>query len=244
MATKTYSGVERFQATLAASGKPYKGSTETNPSPSIINEYPYNTGIERFQQIQQKIAASRQPTKVKDNTGNASAVKVATSNLSGIDSFLKVHETSKLPAQDQQSPVRNEQPTSAVDNQYPYNPPRQQAQEPIVTSSDGSRSSNPVQTDHDTSQPNQDNQSGIAKFQGIVSGSQTAPNKTSSNQYDNSGNLNLPGRNGEKPVDYVAMLETLQKYNDKEFGKASAYAGLTRLGNALGGHAEYQPWWS
>lgn len=92
MAIQQYSGVAKFQASLAASGKPYKGSTEmrdfggndssqnsfTKHNPSIISEYTYNMDTEKFKQIQQKIAASRQPTTFKDNTGDSTALKVTT----------------------------------------------------------------------------------------------------------------------------------------------------------------------
>lgn len=231
MAIKTESGVERFQAVLAASGKPYKGSTETNPNPGIISEYPHNMGgdkgIERFKQIQQKISDSRQPVKVTDKTGDSTAVHVATTKISGIENFQKVQETSKLPAQDQQSPVRNEQPTSSIDNSYPYNPQQQKAQEPIVTSSDGTQSSSTVSTDHDPA--NRTHQPYSNSYQ---------PHSTGTTQ-DNTANLKIADQQGYERVNYREMLEALSKYNDKEFGKSASYAGVTRLG----GNAEYQPWW-
>lgn len=78
-------------------------------------------------------------------------------NKYGLARFQSAIGTSKLPPQDQQNPVYNNNPNSLLDNTYPYNAPKQRATEPVVTSSDGTTSSK-------TEPAEQDYGSGVLKL--------------------------------------------------------------------------------
>lgn len=47
----------------------------------------------------------------------------------GIARYQSAIRTSLLPSQDQQNPVLNSNPNSTADNKYPYNTPKQRAQD-------------------------------------------------------------------------------------------------------------------
>lgn len=156
--------------------------------------------------------------------------------------FTSAIQTSKLPPQDQQNPVYNNNPNSSADNNYPYNPPKQMAQEPIVTSNDGTTSSKPEPAE-------QNYGSGVLKLQAKranlslqhdVQQPQTLPNP------DTSGNLSISKQqNNMQDANYKEMIPYLQKQANKDFNRMALYSGLSNLGSAISGsNTRYQEYWS
>lgn len=159
----------------------------------------------------------------------------------GIARFQAAIKTSLLPPQDQQNPVYNNNPNSAADNKYPYNPPQQRAQEPVVTSSDGTQSSKV--------QPAEQNYgSGVLRLQAALANRSLQRDvkqpQTLSNP-DNSANLGIAKEKlGMQDVNYKEMIPYLQKQANKDFNKMAMYSALSGLGNAISGSAGYQQYWS
>ena len=159
----------------------------------------------------------------------------------GIAKFQAAFKRANLPPQDQQNPVYNNNPNSAADNQYPYNPPQQRAQEPVVTSTDGTTSSKPAS-------PEQNYGSGVLRLQAALANRsiqrdvqqpQTIPNA------DNRANLGIPEQLDYEPANYKKMVEYTQKQADKDFNKMALYSAISGLGGAISGaNTRYQEYWS
>lgn len=159
----------------------------------------------------------------------------------GIARLQAAFKTSNLPPQDQQNPVYNNNPNSAADNKYPYNPPKQRAQEPVVTSSDGTQSSK-------TESPEQNYGSGVLRLQSVLANRsfhrdvqqpQTIPNA------DNTANLGIAKEQfNMQDTNYKEMIPYLAKQADKDFNKMATYSAISGLGGAISGaNAQYQSWW-
>lgn len=157
----------------------------------------------------------------------------------GITRFQAAIKTSLLPPQDQQNPVYNNNPNSAADNKYPYNPPLQRAQEPVVTSSDGTQSSKV--------QPAEQNYgSGVLKLQAKLANRslQRDVQQPQTVNADNSGILKTVDQLGLEKANYKEMVEYTQKQANKDFNKMALYSSLSNLGGAISGNARYQEYWS
>lgn len=158
----------------------------------------------------------------------------------GIARFQAAIKTSLLPPQDQQNPVYNNNPNSAADNKYPYNPPLQRAQEPVVTSSDGTQSSKV--------QPAEQNYgSGVLRLQAALANRslQRDVQQPPTVNADNSSNLRIPDLLGYEPANYKKMVEYTQKQANKDFDRMAMYSAISGLGGAISGaNARYQEYWS
>lgn len=159
----------------------------------------------------------------------------------GIARYQAALQTSLLPPQDQQNPVYNNNPNSAADNKYPYNPPQQKAQEPIVTDANGTQSSKPAS-------PEQNYGSGVLRLQAALANRliqrdvQQPPAIPNAN---NGANLGIAKEQfNMQDVNYKEMIPYLEKWQNRAFNRDAIYSGLTNLGNALGGNVSYQQWWS
>lgn len=158
----------------------------------------------------------------------------------GIARYQAAIKTSLLPPQDQQNCVYNNNPNSAADNKYPYNPPQQRAQEPVVTSSDGTTSSK-------VEPPEQNYGSGVLRLQAALANRsiqrdvqqpQTIPNA------DNRANLGIPEQLDYEPANYK-MIEYTQKQANKDFDRMALYSAISGLGGAISGaNTRYQEYWS
>lgn len=160
----------------------------------------------------------------------------------GIARLQSAFKTANLPPQDQQNPVYNNNPNSAADNKYPYNPPKQRAQEPVVTSSDGTQSSKV--------QPAEQNYgSGVLRLQAALANRslqrdvqqpQTIPN------VDNRANLDIAKEQfNMQDVNYKEMLPYLEKMQNRAASRDALYAAISGLGGAISGaNARYQEYWS
>ncbi len=155
--------------------------------------------------------------------------------------FTSAIQTSKLPPQDQQNPVYNNSNSSA-NNNYPYNPPKQMAQEPVITSSDGTVSSKPEPAEQNYGSGVLKLQSKLANLslQRDVKQPQTLPNP------DNSANLGIAKEKLEmQDVNYKKTIPYLQKQANKDFNKMALYSSLSNLGSAISGaNTRYQEYWS
>lgn len=152
----------------------------------------------------------------------------------GIAKLQAAFKRANLPPQDQQNPVYNNNPNSSANNTYNYNPAANRAQEPIVTSTDGTQSSKPVQ-------PQPDYESRVTRLQKLLN---TATRPQTVPDADNRANLGIPEQLKYKPNNYEETVKFLQQQSDRDFNKAAAYSGISRLGAALSGaNAEYQRWW-
>lgn len=159
----------------------------------------------------------------------------------GIARYQAAIKTSLLPPQDQQNPVHNNNPNSAADNKYPYNPPKQKAQEPIVTDANGTQSSK-------TESPEQNYGSGVLRLQSALANRsiqrdvqmpQTIPNA------DNRANLGIPEQLDYEPANYKKMVEYTQKQANKDFDRMALYSSISNLGGAISGaNARYQEYWT
>ncbi|MUL39438.1 hypothetical protein [Gloeocapsopsis dulcis] len=158
----------------------------------------------------------------------------------GIARYQSAIKVSQLPSQDQQNPVYNNNPNSAADNNYPYNPPQQRAQEPIVTDANGTQSSKPAS-------PEQNYNRGLLglrvalkrSLQRDVQQPPTVPNA------NNSPNLGIAKEQfNMQDVNYKEMIPYLEKMQNRAFNRDAVFMGAANLGNALGGNASYQQWWS
>lgn len=160
----------------------------------------------------------------------------------GIARLTSAIQTSKLPPQDQQNPVHNNNPNSSANNQYPYNPLLQRAQEPIVTSSDGTQSAKV--------EPHEQNYgSGVLRLQAALANRsrerdvqqpQTIPN------VDTRANLDIAKEQfNMQDVNYKEMLPYLEKMQSRAASRDALYAGISGLGAAISGaNARYQEYWS
>jgi hypothetical protein len=160
----------------------------------------------------------------------------------GIARLQAAFKTSKLPPQDQQNPVYNNNPNSAADNKYPYNPPQQRAQEPIVTDANGTQSSK-------TASPEQNYGSGVLRLQAALANRsiqrdvqqpQTIPN------VDSRANLGIAKEQfNMQDVNYKEMIPYLQQQADKDFNKMALYSAISNLGGAISGaNTCYQEYWN
>lgn len=160
----------------------------------------------------------------------------------GIARLQATFKTANLPPQDQQNPVYNNNPNSAADNKYPYNPPKQRAQEPIVTDANGTQSSK-------TESPEQNYGSGVLRLQAALANrsiqrdvqqAQTIPNA------DNRANLGIAKEQfNMQDINYKEMIPYLEKWQDRSFNKDALYAAISNLGGAISGaNARYQEYWS
>ena len=158
----------------------------------------------------------------------------------GIARFQAAIKTSLLPPQDQQNPVYNNNPNSAADNKYPYNPPKQMAQEPVVTSNDGTTSSKPESAE-------QNYGSGVLKLKAKLANRslQRDVEQPPTVNADNSSNLRIPDLLGYEPANYKKMVEYTQKQANKDFDRMAMYSAISGLGGAISGaNARYQEYWS
>ncbi len=160
----------------------------------------------------------------------------------GISRFQSAIETSKLPPQDQQNPVYNNNSNSSANNTYPYNPPKQMAQEPVITGNDGAQSSKPEPAE-------QNYGSGVLKLQAKLANlslqrdvqqPQTLPNP------DTSGNMSISKQqNNMQDANYKEMIPYLQKQANKDFNRMALYSAMSNLGSSISGaNARYQEYWS
>lgn len=158
----------------------------------------------------------------------------------GIARLQSAIQTSKLPPQDQQNPVHNNNPNSSANNQYPYNPPLQRAQEPIVTSSDGTQSAKV--------EPHEQNYgSGVLRLQAALANRslQRDVQQPPTVNADNSSNLKIPGQLDYEPANYKKMVEYTQKQANKDFDRMAMYSAISGLGGAISGaNTRYQEYWS
>lgn len=159
----------------------------------------------------------------------------------GIARFQAAIKTSLLPPQDQQNPVYNNNPNSAADNKYPYNPPKQRAQEPVVTSSDGTQSSK--------IEPHEQNYgTGVLRLQAALANrslQRDAQQPQTIASADNRDNLKIPDLLGYEPANYKNMVEYTQKQANKDFDRMAMYSAISGLGGAISGaNARYQEYWS
>lgn len=159
----------------------------------------------------------------------------------GLARFQSAIKVSKLPPQDQQNPVHNNNPNSSANDSYPYNPPKQRAQEPVVTSSDGTQSTKV--------EPHEQNYgSGVLKLQANLANRsiqrdvqqpQTIPNA------DNRANLTTPDQQGYEKGNYKEIIDYVRRQGNKDFDKMATYSALSGLGGAISGaNANYKEWWS
>lgn len=162
----------------------------------------------------------------------------------GIAKLQAAFKTSNLPAQDQQNPVYNNNPNSAADNKYPYNPPQQRAQEPVVTSSDGTQSSKPESHE-------QNYGSGVLRLQAALANRSIQrdvqqPQPVPNADVDGRANLGIAKEQfNMQDVNYKEMIPYLQKQADKDFNKMALYSAISGLGGAISGaNTRYQEYWS
>lgn len=160
----------------------------------------------------------------------------------GIARLQAAFKTSNLPPQDQQNPVYNNNPNSAADNKYPYNPPKQRAQEPVVTSSDGTQSSKPESHE-------QNYGSGVLRLQAALANrsiqQRDVQQPPSVPTGDNQENLGIAKEKfNMQDINYKEMIPYLAKQADKDFNKMATYSAISGLGGAISGaNAQYQSWW-
>lgn len=90
--------------------------------------------------------------------------------------------------------------------------------------------------------------SGIQRFQAFARSTSSPTTKTWSSTsddstllnapqiptYDNSSNLNVPKQQNYQDVNYKEMIPYLEKWDDRNFDRNAAYAGITALSNAFG----------
>lgn len=163
----------------------------------------------------------------------------------GIAKFQSAIKTSMLPPQDQQNPVHNNNPNSSANGTYNYNPTKQRAQEPVITSTDGTQS---AKIEPHEQKPGSGSgvlrlQSGLANrsIQRDVQQPQTVPNS----DVDGRANLTIPDQLGYERNNYREMVEYTQKQANKDFGKMALYSALSNLGGSISGaNARYQEYWS
>jgi len=159
----------------------------------------------------------------------------------GIARLQTALKVSKLPPQDQQDPIVNNNPNSSKDGNYPYNPPQQRAQEPVVTSTDGTASAKV--------EPHEQNYgSGVLRLQAALANrsiQRDVQQPQTIKNVDSRANLGIAKEQfNMQDVNYKEMIPYLQQQADKDFNKMATYGGISRLGAALSGaNAEYQKWW-
>lgn len=242
MAQPSSGGVLRLQAVLA--NRKYKASQMPGSQQQATTTSP----------AQQSPATQRQVGSLSANPQSPGAQQKAPDSP-----LLKI---APLPKQSQIDPVHNNSPSSSANGQYPYQPQQQRAQEPVVTSTDGTKSSKPVEAQQHqgtgvlrlqavlanrryeaSQQPaSQQQATTTAPTQQMPASQQQAPQLLPSQ--DNSANLKISEQLGYLPVNYQEMVEYTQKQSNKDFDRLATFSGISRLGAALSGaNADYQSWW-
>lgn len=159
----------------------------------------------------------------------------------GIARLQAAFKTSNLPPQDQQNPVYNNNPNSSANNSYPYNPPQQRAQEPVVTSTDGTKAAKPESHE-------QNYGSGVLRLQAALANrsiQRDVQQPQTIKNADNRANLGIPEQLDYEPANYKKMVEYSQKQANKDFDRMALYSSISNLGGAISGaNTRYQEYWT